>query len=49
MTDQNGHFSAKGVAPGSYTALATDATIFSMPDAALLKALEKVTTGGERG
>ena len=44
MADQNGHFTAKGMAPGSYTALATDAQIYSMPDAALLKALEKVTT-----
>ena len=44
MADSKGHFSAKGVAPGSYTALSTDAQIFSMPDAALLKALEKLTT-----
>jgi protocatechuate 3,4-dioxygenase beta subunit len=44
MADQNGHFAAKSVAPGSYTALATDAAIYSMPDAALLKALAKVTT-----
>lgn len=43
-TDQSGHFSAKGVAPGGYVAVATDAPIYSMPDAALLKALEKVTT-----
>jgi Carboxypeptidase regulatory-like domain len=44
MADRNGHFSAKGMAPGSYVALSTDASIFSMPDAAFLKALEKVTT-----
>ena len=44
MTDQNGHFSAKGVAPGSYTALATDVQIYTMPDAVWLKSLEKVTT-----
>ncbi len=44
MTDRNGHFSAKGVAPGSYIALSTDASIFNMPDAAFVKALDKVTT-----
>jgi hypothetical protein len=41
MSDQKGHFSAKGVAPGGYTALAVDTAIYGMPDAALLKALEK--------
>jgi hypothetical protein len=41
MADQNGHFAAKGVAPGGYTALAMDTAIYGMPDAALLKALEK--------
>jgi hypothetical protein len=45
MADRNGHFTAKSMAPGSYVALSTDATIFSMPDAAFLKALEKLTTG----
>jgi hypothetical protein len=44
MTDQTGHFSMKGMAPGSYAALATDTQIFGMPDAGLLKALEKITT-----
>lgn len=44
MADQNGHFSAKGVAPGGYTALALDTAIFGMPDPALLKALEKFST-----
>ena len=43
MADQNGHFSAKGVAPGGYTALAADTAIYDMPDPALLKALEKFT------
>ncbi len=41
MTDQNGHFSAKGVAPGGYTVMAVDTAIYLMPDQALLKALEK--------
>ena len=44
MADQNGHFSAKGVAPGGYTLLAVDTAIYAMPDAALLKALEKFST-----
>jgi protocatechuate 3,4-dioxygenase beta subunit len=44
IADQSGHFRAKGVAPGSYAALATDATIFTLPDAPLVKALEKMTT-----
>ena len=44
MADQNGHFSAKGVAPGGYTLLAVDTAIYGMPDAALLKALEKFST-----
>lgn len=44
MADQNGHFTAKGMAPGSYSAIATDAPIFSLPDAQWVKALEKVTT-----
>jgi protocatechuate 3,4-dioxygenase beta subunit len=44
MSDQNGHFLAKGLAPGAYAALATDASIFSLPDAAFVKALEKLTT-----
>jgi hypothetical protein len=41
MADQNGHFAAKGVAPGGYTALAVDTAIYGMPDPALVKALEK--------
>jgi hypothetical protein len=44
MADQSGHFSAKAVAPGGYTVLAVDSTIYGMPDAALLKALEKFST-----
>jgi protocatechuate 3,4-dioxygenase beta subunit len=44
MTDQNGHFAAKGMAPGSYAALATDASIFTLPDSVFLKALERLTT-----
>lgn len=44
MADQNGHFNAKSMAPGSYSALATDAPIFSLPDAQWVKAMEKVTT-----
>ena len=43
MADQHGHFSATGVAPGGYTALAADTAIYDMPDPALLKALEKFT------
>ena len=41
MSDQNGHFAAKGIAPGGYTALAVETAIYGMPDAALVKALEK--------
>jgi hypothetical protein len=44
LADQNGHFSAKGIAPGAYTALAVDTPMGGMPDPALLKALEKDTT-----
>lgn len=44
MTDDKGHFVAKGVPPGSYTALATDGSIYGMLDPQVLKALEKVTT-----
>ncbi len=43
-TDQNGHFTAKNVAPGNYVAFAPDADFFGMPDAAFLKAIEKETT-----
>lgn len=42
--DQNGHFVAKNVAPGTYTVLAPDADIFGMPDAEFLKGLEKQST-----
>ena len=44
MADQNGHFTAKSIAPGGYTVLAVDTAIYGMPDAALLKALEKFST-----
>jgi len=44
MADQKGHFSSKGMAPGNYTALSTDASIFSMPDAEFLKGIAKLTT-----
>jgi hypothetical protein len=44
VADQNGHFAAKAIAPGAYILLATDAQIYSMPDAPFLKSLEKVTT-----
>jgi len=42
MTDQNGHYLAKAVAPGAYTAVALETpTIGEMPDAELMKALAK--------
>src|SRR4029078_3565145 len=44
MADNNGHFLAKSMAPGSYAALATDAVIFNMPDAAFMKSVEKLTS-----
>ena len=43
MADQNGHFAAKGVAPGGYTALALDAPMYGMPDPAFVKSLDKYT------
>jgi protocatechuate 3,4-dioxygenase beta subunit len=44
ISDSNGHFVAKAIAPGSYAVMATDAQMFSMPDAAFLKSIEKLTT-----
>jgi len=42
ITDQNGHFLAKAVAPGAYTAVALESqTVGEMPDAELMKSLAK--------